>query len=170
MRDRAPRRGRSPTHRQFHPRRRLRRGRQGGERCFQPRSTPPPSMRGCEGRDSRPLQESSDLFGIARPTLTETLRPLRGESQDRSWQIEAGCRRCCPQPTWISRPSSTMKRPACQVLFSSMAVSLCESVSAVGFAKALDQARRTSYLSIDYSSSPAHACCFILSAGARLWL
>src|SRR5207245_7657705 len=83
--------------------------------------------------------------------------------------VEAGCRRCCPQPTWISRPSSTMKRPACQVLFSSMAVSLCESVSAVGFAKALDQARRTSYLSIDYSSSPAHACCCILSAGAQFW-
>ena len=42
-------------------------------------------MPGCEWRGSGPLQESSDLFDIALPTLTETLRPLRGENQDRSW-------------------------------------------------------------------------------------
>ena len=64
-------------------------------------------MPGCEWRGSGALQESSDLFDIALPTLTETLRPLRGENQDRSWLIEAGCRRCCPQQAWISRPSSS---------------------------------------------------------------
>src|SRR5712691_4246720 len=90
----------SYSYRRFHPRRRLRRRRQGGERSFRPRLTPPPSMRECGCRESWPSKPHPTLLDASLATLMETLPPLRGERQDRRC-----CRRCCPQLAWISHPS-----------------------------------------------------------------
>src|SRR5712691_10572846 len=84
----------SYSYRRFHPRRRLRRRRQGGERSFRPRLTPPPSTRECGCRESWPPKPHPTLLDACLATLTETLPPLRGERQDR---------RGCPQLAWISR-------------------------------------------------------------------
>lgn len=83
----------SDKRRQFHPRRRLRRGRQRGERSFQLHSTPPPSMREGGWCDSGAPEDLSDLLDIAVPTLTETVPPSRGERQDKGgsrWLPSAG--------------------------------------------------------------------------------
>src|SRR6266705_1029164 len=65
------------SHRRFHPRRRLRRRQQGGERSFRPRLTPPPSMRECGCRESWPPKPDRTLLDASLATLTEPLRPLR---------------------------------------------------------------------------------------------
>ena len=94
----------------FHPRRRLRRRRHGGERSFQPRSTLPPSLRDCRWRDSGARTPIRPFLAIALPTLKGTLPPSRDERQDRSWQIEVGCaqpaRISCPSPSTGARTTS----------------------------------------------------------------
>src|SRR6266568_285182 len=52
------------SHRRFQPRRRLRRRRQGGERSFRPRLTPPPSTRECGCRESWPPKPHPTLLGL----------------------------------------------------------------------------------------------------------
>jgi hypothetical protein len=63
------------------------------------RSTPPPSMRECGWRDSGGPEDPSALLDVALSTLTETLRGANVRI--------AGRLVGCPQPAWISRPSSS---------------------------------------------------------------